>query len=259
MTKTGLQAAESKYGLRYSILLALPYFDPVRFTATDNMHNLLLGTEKHAFEVWVENDILTKQALVKLEQNLKLFTVPADVGRLPSRISLCHGAFTANQWKNWVTLYSPILLKDFLPPEHYRCWLLYVRSCCILSIRQSDITTADLLLLQFCREFCRLNGDFSCTFNMHLHFQTFIDFGPPHASWCFTFERFSGILGSFHTNNKAIELQIMKVLSESGNLQFRYTYLTLMNLDQYFLIAIKMILRMRTIICFICYILQLID
>lgn len=189
VTKTGLQAAESQNGLRYSILLALPYFDPVRFTAIDSMHNLLLGTGKHAFEVWIENDILNKEA--KLEENLKKFTVPSDVGRLPSRISSCHGTFTASQWKNWVTLYSPILLKDLLPTENYRCWLLYVRSCCILTsycIRQSNLTTADLLLLQFCRDFCRLYGDISCTFNMHLHLhlkQTLLDFGPPHASWCF--------------------------------------------------------------------------
>ena len=91
VTKTGLHAAESKYGIRYSVLTALPYFDPVHFTAIDTIHNLLLGTAKHAFQVWVENDILTKQAVRKLEENLNLFTVPSGVGRLPSRISSCYG------------------------------------------------------------------------------------------------------------------------------------------------------------------------
>ena len=38
-TKTSLQAAESIYGVRYSILLALPYFDPVRFTVIDPMES----------------------------------------------------------------------------------------------------------------------------------------------------------------------------------------------------------------------------
>ena len=28
-TKTGIQAAESKYGVRYSVLMSLPYYDPV--------------------------------------------------------------------------------------------------------------------------------------------------------------------------------------------------------------------------------------
>ena len=97
-----------------------------------------------------------------------------------------------------------------------RCWLLYVRSCCILSlncIKMSDLITADLLLKNFCQEFQRLYGDMRCTFNMYLHLhlqQTMLDFGPPHASWCFAFERYNGILGAYHTNNKAIEPQIMK-------------------------------------------------
>ena len=215
-TKTGLQSAESKYGIRYSVLMSLPYYDPVRFTAIDTMHNLLLGTAKHAFDVWVQSDILTKVALKKLEESLNHFTVPSGMGRLPSRISSCYGAFTANQWKTWVSIYSPVLLKDILPPENYRCWLLFVRSCSILlsyCFRQPDVTTADLLLLQFCREFHRLHGNDCCTYNMHLHLhlkQTILDFGPAHASWCFAFERFNGILGSFHTNKRSIEPQIMR-------------------------------------------------
>ena len=42
-TKTSIQHAESKYGVRYSVLLALPYFDPIKFTVIDPMHNLFLG------------------------------------------------------------------------------------------------------------------------------------------------------------------------------------------------------------------------
>ena len=38
-TKTGLQAAESKFGVRYSVLMSLPYYDPVRFTAIDTMRD----------------------------------------------------------------------------------------------------------------------------------------------------------------------------------------------------------------------------
>ena len=87
VTKTGLQAAESASGLRYSVLLALPYFDPIEFTAIDSMHNLFLGSGKHVFEVWMENNILSKQSLTTLEEKLKIFRVPADIGRVPSRIS----------------------------------------------------------------------------------------------------------------------------------------------------------------------------
>ena len=51
------------------------------------MHNLFLGTENHVFSVWIETGILSKKSLKSIEENLKLFKVPNDVGRLPSQIS----------------------------------------------------------------------------------------------------------------------------------------------------------------------------
>ena len=47
VTKTGRKAAESELGVWYSVLLALPYFDPIKFVAIDAMQNLFLGTRKH--------------------------------------------------------------------------------------------------------------------------------------------------------------------------------------------------------------------
>ena len=44
VTKTGMRKAESKFGVRYSLLLNLPYFDPVLQCVVDVMHNLFLGT-----------------------------------------------------------------------------------------------------------------------------------------------------------------------------------------------------------------------
>ena len=114
------------------MLLDLPYFDPIECTAIDSMHNLFLGSGKHTFSVWIETDTLTKQNLKELEKRINMFFVPSDVGRLPSGISSCYNSFTANQWKNWITLYSCVTLKDILPVEHYRCWQLFVRSCVII-------------------------------------------------------------------------------------------------------------------------------
>ena len=51
--------------------------------------------------------------------------------------------------------------------------------------------------------------------HLHLHLkQTYLDFGPPHATWCYAFERFNGVLGSYFTNNKTIELQIMRKFTQ---------------------------------------------
>ncbi|KAI0711247.1 hypothetical protein C8Q76DRAFT_568046, partial [Earliella scabrosa] len=48
------------YGVRWSELLRLPYWDPIRYTAVDSMHNLYLGLfQSHCREIWgidPEND-----------------------------------------------------------------------------------------------------------------------------------------------------------------------------------------------------------
>ena len=47
--------------------------------------------------------------------------------------------------------------------------------------------------------------------NMHLHGHLTAcirDFGPVYSFWCFSFERLNGLLGSYHTNNRDISIQI---------------------------------------------------
>ena len=53
----------------------------------------------------------------------------------------------------------------------------------------------------------------SCTPNMHLHLHLkncVLDYGPVYSFWMFAFERFDVILGAYGTNNKNIEVQIMR-------------------------------------------------
>ena len=46
-TYQGREKKQTKYGTRYSELMQLEYFDCIRFTIIDSMHNLFLGTAKH--------------------------------------------------------------------------------------------------------------------------------------------------------------------------------------------------------------------
>ena len=225
VTKTSVRDEESKYGIRYSVLLLLPYFDPIKLTAIDVMHNIFLGTGKHMLNLWFERNILSKDQMVVVESLVNEVTVPADIGRLPAKISSGYGGFTANQWKNWITVYSAVVLKGILPNDHLQCWLLYVRACSILCsrfIQKNDVNSADLFLLEFCRKFEKIYGPEACTANTHLHLhlkQSILDFGPSHAFWCFSFERFNGILGSYHTNNKSIEVQLMRKFNQEQVVQ----------------------------------------
>ena len=220
-TKRSTQQMESTLGVRPSALLELEYFDPIKHVAVDAMHNLFLGTAKHMFKVWLELELISKQGLDQIDQFISTYTVPNNVGRLPLHMSSNYSCFKAAQWSTWTTIYSPVVLQNVLPSEHYKSWLLFVRACTLLTqriIRISDVHTADQLLVNFCKSVERLYGKNFCTPNMHLHLhlkETLLYYGPLHATWCFSFERYNGLFGTLPTNKKCIELQFMKKFIKS--------------------------------------------
>lgn len=133
------------------------------------------------FNKWVDNTILSKNDLQVIADWIKKFCVPAGIGRVPSSISSTYGGFTASQWKNWITVYSPVVLKGLLPPENLRCWLLFVRACLILCsncVQKTDVISADLFLLQFCSQFQALYGPTSTTFDIHMHLKQTVRLWP---------------------------------------------------------------------------------
>ena len=215
-SKSELEQNESKLGCRYSCLLDLPYFSPTRFLTIDPMHNLFLGTGKRILLQWIELKLLDKAHFEQIQHFVDNMVVPSDVGRIPSKIASGFAGFKADQFKTWITIYSIPALFDILPQDHYECWRHFVLACRILckqSLRDLDITLADSLLLQFCKRVTRLYGKTSITPNMHLHGHlkdVVQDYGPIHEFWCYSFERFNGILGKQPTNNRAIEPQLLK-------------------------------------------------
>ena len=215
-TKTELARTESVLGCRYSCLLELPYFDPVRFLAIDPMHNLFLGTGKHILSVWIDTNLLNKTHFDKIQQFVDNVVVPSDIGRIPSKISSGFSSFKADQFKTWITIYSIPALHGVLPDDHLECWRHFVLACRILckqSLSNTDLVLADSLLLQFCKRVQRMYGKNVITPNMHLHGHikdVIKDYGPVQEFWCFSFERCNGILGKQPTNNRAIEPQLLR-------------------------------------------------
>ena len=64
---------EQDYGVRYSVLLELPYFDPPRVCIVDPMHNLLLGTAKHMIDIWKQNGVLTSKDFEVIQESVDNF------------------------------------------------------------------------------------------------------------------------------------------------------------------------------------------
>ena len=105
---------------------------------------------------------------------------------------------------------------DILPRTQLECWRKFVLACRRLvqySLSSDDITIADGLLLKFCKRSAEIYGDDAITPNMHMHCHLascLREFGLVHSFWLFPFERYNGILEDQPTNNRSVEMQLMK-------------------------------------------------
>ena len=180
------------------------------------MHNLFLATVKRMFKLWTYSKLFSPSQLNEIEERIKSFEVPSDIGRLPMRITRNCGSYAAEQWKNWTLIYSNFCLQSILPEEHFRCGQTFVFVCryilqvCYYKNRTWHCRRIDSSILQ-------VSGDSiwkKChypKYAMHNHLkEVILDHGPVTSFWCFSFERFSGILGSITTNKRSVELQIMR-------------------------------------------------
>ena len=68
-----------------SVLLKLEYFDAIRMTAIDPMHNLYQGTAKTMFKLWLERGLLTKKKLKDVEKQIEKLDMGTRLGRLPKK------------------------------------------------------------------------------------------------------------------------------------------------------------------------------
>lgn len=215
-TKTERAQKESEFGCRYSSLLRLPYFDPCRMSIIDPMHNIFLGSAKHILHLWLDQNIISFAQFEQIQECVDGFVVPSDIGRIPLKIKSGFAGFTADQFKNWITLFSIPALFGILTGQHLECWRHFVIACRILckrSLLHNDIILADVLLMKFCTRVQELYGENAVTPNMHMHGhlkETLLDYGPVYGFWLFPYERLNGILGKQHTSNRLIEPQLMK-------------------------------------------------
>ena len=93
MTHSERDQIEREFGIRYSELLRLPYFDIIRCHLVDPMHNLFLGTTKKLLVIWKEQACLRN--LDEIQNDIDKILPPANVGRIPYKISAGFSGFTA--------------------------------------------------------------------------------------------------------------------------------------------------------------------
>lgn len=218
-TPTARERIELKYGSRYSSLMELAYFDTVRFHIIDPMHNLFLGTAKYFTKNILLNPtapLISHHSNSIIQQRVDKCVVPSTLGRIPHKIASGYASFTADQWKTWTNVFSLFSLHELLESDHFECWRLFVHASLLLTtpmITIDDAKKGHELLLEFCSRFESLFGSDKVTPNMHLHthlISCIEDYGPIYSFWLFSFERYNGLLGAYRTNQRSVELQIMR-------------------------------------------------
>lgn len=199
-TATSRASLEKQHGLRFSALLCLPMFDVIRYHTIDPMHNIFLGIAKLCVKIWKDKQILKACHFDKIQEKVDLIIPPVNIGRIPRKICSGFAAFTADEWKHWILIYSMFALNGILPERDCSCWFIFVQFClliCKSTVTRQEILSAHDLIIEFCSTFQDLYGTEACTPNLHMACylkESMLDYGPLPAFWCFSFERYNGIL-----------------------------------------------------------------
>ncbi|KAI7898433.1 uncharacterized protein BX663DRAFT_443152, partial [Cokeromyces recurvatus] len=225
-TKDQRSEFERNTGTRWSTLLRLPYFDPIRFAPVDVMHNCFLGTAKRVLHmIWrdevrsvaggrrEESLLITKSDLAEMSEFAKSLILPFgyDGGNAVKRkITVGKDGFshlTADEWRVWIIAMSPYLLPLRLNMQYYNHWMKFVeanRYIANTSITEEEIDYVHSLLKEFLSEFMEIYHDASyLSLNMHNHLhikEGLLDYGPAMSHWLFNFERYNGDLKVINTN-----------------------------------------------------------
>jgi hypothetical protein len=191
-------------GVRWSELLRLSYFDPIRFMTVDPMHCLFLGIAKWIIKrIWIDQGILTTNILEEVQSKMNQFSIPADIGRIPGKIYCGEGFsnFTADQWKIFFTIYATVLLWEHLESEDRKILTYFVRVCQLFVSRIIEVDAmreAHQKLIEIVKLIESNHGRDKITPNLHLSLhlaECSFDYGPLYTFWCFSFERMNGVLG----------------------------------------------------------------
>ena len=194
-------------GVRWSELLRLPYFDPIRFITVDPMHCLFLGIAKWIVKrIWVDMGILTSIELSSIQQKMSKFQVPADLGRIPGKIYRGEGfsSFTADQWWIFISIYATVVLWEYLDEVDRKILTYFVRICNIFVQRILEVRFFEEIsnrMIKIVKLIEHKYGRELITSNLHLSLHLIScssDFGPLYAFWYFSFKRMNGILGKLN-------------------------------------------------------------
>ncbi|KAJ7312545.1 hypothetical protein DFH08DRAFT_918005 [Mycena albidolilacea] len=212
-----------KNGVRWTEFARLIYFDIVKWTVVDPMHNLLLGVAKTQwYTQWIKTKTLRPNTeaweweLSFIHNFLQSYKAPLWAGHLPLRVGEpAGGSLTADEYKFAVTgpwaIIIPIVWERFLHEsdtdhkEAMKRWRSKGKSQGNPEPSPRMVEGEDTNFLRFAMALkIIIYGDSQILPNHHwaVHVpDQLIDYGPVYNFWAFLTERLNKILKNLNSNN----------------------------------------------------------
>ncbi|KZP09269.1 hypothetical protein FIBSPDRAFT_760231, partial [Athelia psychrophila] len=220
------EAVLKKYGIRWSELFRLRYWDPTKFVVIEGMHNLFLGLAQHHMRKVLGGDVVKDESQAKpirianTRRPLWQESPPRDIG------SKSQGKWKADQWRTAFEFDLPVALVLLWATDldESASWdedrkLQVVESTMLLatslrwgtsnrtSPHHAELYTKNMRA--YLATIRSLFPDRNLVPNHHnaLYLgEMLLRFGPARGWWMFPFERVIGLLQKFNTNNKTGEI-----------------------------------------------------
>lgn len=199
-----------------SCLIAIPHFDVIFHCPVDYMHAVLLGVCKQLCNLWLDgygHEWYIKKHIADIDQILTSINSFNEMSRSPRKIS-DRKTWKANEWQNWLLLYSSVCLKKYLPQkyyDHYQLLTVSMQTLLSKTITEEEIQKCELQLNLFVEQFETLYGVEEMKYNVHLllHIPLCVrNYGPMWTFSLFNFEDINGVLKKYVKGPKEPIVQI---------------------------------------------------
>lgn len=157
-------------------MACLPQFDVVWSFSLDFMHSCCLGNMKNLLKFWIEDKTgKFVQPSISFEKqfNSELSKIQGtkEISRNPQDWDVhYYKLWKANQFKNLLFVFGPIILKNILKKEVYKNFLCLSQALFIFnveSISETDFDKGTNLIFQFINSFEIIYGEASMKYNIH--------------------------------------------------------------------------------------------
>jgi hypothetical protein len=119
--------------VKWSELLRLDYWNPIRYVVVDSLHCFWLGICRTLMKRWRDEKWATGKTLDTMQSRLNAMRVPPDVCRLLNKWSSNMSGLTGHQVKAFVGCFSLPVYDGFLTDKETRLWRHLVVASRILS------------------------------------------------------------------------------------------------------------------------------